>query len=104
MLTEFVRVAAPDDLADGQLLLANAGGERIVLIRTADEYFAIGWLCSHAFGMLQEGELHSYEIQCPIHEGRFDIRTGEVTQEPPEEPIPTYSVHIEGDDIFVGPR
>lgn len=103
-MTEFVRVAGRADLDDGQMLLTTAAGERVVLIRLGDEYYAIGWLCSHAFGMLREGELHGYEIQCPIHEGRFDIRTGQVTREPPEEPIPTFAVRVEGDDLYVGPR
>ena len=84
--------------------LVMAGGERVVLIRIGDDYYAVGWLCSHAFGMLQEGELHGYEVQCPIHQGRFDVRSGQPTREPPEEPIPTYSVRVVGDDVYVGPR
>ena len=40
--------------------------------------------------MLSMGELHAdtYEVQCPIHEGCFDLRTGEVTAPPAEEPVP----------------
>lgn len=89
---------------DGEMRMVQAGGERVVLVRVGDEYYAIGWLCSHALGFLSEGELLGYEVQCPIHEGRFDIRTGEPTREPPEEPIPAYSVRVEGGDVLVGPQ
>jgi nitrite reductase/ring-hydroxylating ferredoxin subunit len=105
-LTEFVRIARRGDLADGEITMTQAGGERVVLLRIGEEYFAIAWLCTHALGLLMQGELHGYEIQCPIHEGRFDVRTGAVTRDPPDEkiePLAVYTVRIEGDDIYVGP-
>lgn len=102
-LPEFVRVASTHDLADGEMRLVSAAGERVVLVRIGGEYYAIGWLCSHALGLLSQGQLDGYEVECPIHEGRFDVRTGQPTREPPEEPIPVYPVRVEGEDILVGP-
>lgn len=104
MLTRFVNVAADGDLADGAMALVTAEGEDIVLVRAGNEYFAVTAICSHAFGFLEEGTLHGHEIQCPIHGGRFDVRTGQPTHEPAEEPIGTYAVRIEGEQILVGPR
>jgi len=40
-------------------------------------------------------------FECPFHAGQFNVRTGEVVSPPPAEPIPTYPVQIEGDDIKV---
>ena len=40
-------------------------------------------------------------MECPFHQGRFNVKTGEAVQEPPTEPIPTYQVQVEGDDIRV---
>lgn len=103
MRTEFVRVAAVGELADGAMTIVSVGGQEVLLIRVGDTYFAVAPICSHAFGYLDEGTLYSYEVECPVHQGRFDVRTGQPTRKPPEEPISSYSVRVEGDAIYVGP-
>jgi len=40
-------------------------------------------------------------VECPFHQGRFNVKTGAVVQDPPTEPVPTYRVQVEGDDILV---
>jgi nitrite reductase/ring-hydroxylating ferredoxin subunit len=103
LVDEFERVAAVGDLASGEMTLVTANGEDIVLARVGDSYYAVEAICSHAFGMLNEGTLHGHELECPIHEGRFDLRTGEPTHEPADQPITAYEVRVEDDMIHVGP-
>lgn len=102
-MTDFVKVAAVGDLASGEMRLVTANGDDVVLARVGDEYFAVEVLCSHAFGMLDGGTLHGYELECPIHVGRFDLRTGSPTQFPAEDPIATYAVRVEDGAILIGP-
>ena len=110
MLKTFVHVASLDDLAPNKLTLRLAQvGERveeILLVHLNGEVFALDDRCTHAAANLHNGELFvdSYEVQCPLHEGRFDLRTGEVTGQPPEERLTTYAVLIEGDAVSVGPK
>lgn len=106
MLSEFVRVAAVGDIAPGEMRTVEIGQEYIFLARIGDEYFALDGFCTHAEGFLAEGYLlEEYcEVECPIHEGAFDLRTGAVTNPPAEEPVVVYTVRIEGDDIMVGPK
>ena len=106
MLNEFVIVAKVGDIKDNTMINVSAGDEEILLAKVNGELFAIEDCCTHALGMLTMGELHvdTCEVQCPIHEGRFDLRTGEVTVPPPEDPVVSYEVRIEGDDIHVGPK
>jgi nitrite reductase/ring-hydroxylating ferredoxin subunit len=104
MLSEFVPVARVGDLADGEMTLITPQGQEVVLARVGDEYFAIGAICSHAYGMLDQGTLYGYEVECPIHTGRFDVRTGRARRPPAIQPIMSYEVRIEGDQILVGPR
>ena len=103
MLSEFVKVAKVGDLAEGEMMLVTPNGEEVLLARINGDYFAIDNWCSHTGGMLDQGELLGYEVECPIHEGRFDLRTGEATQYPAEEPQMPYAVRVEGDDILLGP-
>ena len=106
MLTEFVKVASVGDLpADGMISVVVDDNEYLVA-RVGDEYFALQGWCSHAAGLLAEGVLHGddFEVECPVHEGFFDLRTGEAVMPPPEEPVEAYEVRIEGDAISIGPR
>jgi glycine betaine catabolism B len=43
-------------------------------------------VCSHEDGPLQHGTLDGYEVECPWHGSKFDIRTGEVTNPPADTP------------------
>ena len=106
MLEDFVKVATVADLADGEMIAVAAGAEKILLARAKGEYFAIGNVCSHFHAYLSEGELfpEECEVQCPMHEARFSLRTGEAMEPPAEEPVETYAVKLEGDDILVGPQ
>ena len=67
------------------------------------ETFAISNICSHEEVWLDDGTVHegTCEIECPMHEGRFDLRTGAATHEPAEQPIPTFGLRVEGGDVFV---
>jgi nitrite reductase/ring-hydroxylating ferredoxin subunit len=40
-------------------------------------------------------------VECPFHAGQFNVRTGEVVSAPPSEPIATFAVQVEGDDVKV---
>lgn len=104
MPSAFVPVARVGDLADGAMMLVTPEGEEITLARVGDEYFAFDALCSHAFGVLDQGDLIGHEVQCPIHTGRFDVRTGRPTCPPALRPIATYAVRIEGEQVLVGPK
>jgi nitrite reductase/ring-hydroxylating ferredoxin subunit len=50
---------------------------------------------------LNEGELDGFEIECPRHGARFDVRTGDATVMPAIMPIDTFEVRVEGDDVEV---
>jgi naphthalene 1,2-dioxygenase system ferredoxin subunit len=39
--------------------------------------------------------LIGHEIECPLHQGRFDVRDGRATCEPAEEALRSYPVKIE---------
>ena len=53
--------------------------------------------------MLDQGTLVGIEVECPLHEGRFDLRTGQDTNPPADEPVAAFAVRVEGDDVLVGP-
>jgi len=100
---KLVRISAYADLADKQPLGVDVGGEEVMVVRIGDAVYAIGNICSHAEAWLDSGALHpdSLEIECPLHEGKFDLRTGEATALPCVEPVKKFDVVIDGTEVFI---
>ncbi len=97
----FVKVARLADLPPNGKLLVNVNGRSVALFHVEGTIYAIEDVCTHDGGPLVEGELDGYEIECPRHGARFDIRTGQVRRLPAFQPIETYAVKIEGDDVLI---
>lgn len=99
---EFVAVAESDEVQDGDRLRFEIDWQSIVIFRIAGELYAIGDVCSHDDGPLGDGELDGYEIACPRHGARFDVRSGEVKSPPAAVDIPAYPVREEAGEIYIG--
>jgi|GraSoiStandDraft_24_1057298.scaffolds.fasta_scaffold1330613_1 nitrite reductase/ring-hydroxylating ferredoxin subunit len=100
------QVASLSQLKHGHaqsVVLAN--GDEILLVRVAEQVFAIQATCTHQETWLDMGRVlpESFEIECPLHDGRFDLRNGQPTNPPVTEPIKTYTVRLDGDAVLVSP-
>ncbi len=76
-------------------------GEPVALLNLNGAFYAVHDECTHECFPLSEGNLHDGELVCLLHGARFDVRTGAVLGPPAYEPVKTYEVRIEGDDIMV---
>ncbi|MBC8507957.1 MAG: non-heme iron oxygenase ferredoxin subunit [Anaerolineales bacterium] len=99
---EFVAIAGVDEIPNGERLFVEVDQEFIVVFNVAGNYYAIADLCSHDDGPLGDGEIEEYEIACPRHGARFDVRSGEALTLPAVEGIPAYPVRVIEDQIEVG--
>lgn len=99
---EWHRVASASELEEEEPEHARVGDYLIGLYRLGDSIYAIDDVCTHEFAVLSEGFVDGDEIECPLHQARFHIPTGKVTELPAEEDVRTYPVKVEGDDVYVG--
>jgi 3-phenylpropionate/trans-cinnamate dioxygenase ferredoxin component len=100
-MADFVKVARMDEIESGQARLIDVKGTQIALFNINGEFFALDNTCTHDAGSLAEGEIGGYEVICPLHGAKFDIRTGEVLGPPAYENVARYSVRVTGTDIEV---
>lgn len=100
-VTDFVRVARLSELADPGRLLVEVDERVVVLFRVGREVYALDDVCTHDGGPLGEGPWSGYEVTCPRHGARFDIRDGRVLCMPATRPTASHEVRLEGDDILV---
>jgi 3-phenylpropionate/trans-cinnamate dioxygenase ferredoxin subunit len=97
----FLRACSLSDVPEDGALGVDVEGTPVAVIRTGGEVYALRDVCSHAEVPLSEGEVDGCTLECWLHGSRFDVRTGEPTGPPATEPVPTYPVKIEGDDVYV---
>jgi NADPH-dependent 2,4-dienoyl-CoA reductase/sulfur reductase-like enzyme/nitrite reductase/ring-hydroxylating ferredoxin subunit len=89
------------DLADGAIVVGQAAGEDVLLVRGGDEFFAIGTNCTHYHGELSQGLVVGDTLRCPLHHACFSLRTGEALRAPALDPIPRWYVERIDGRIFV---
>jgi glycine betaine catabolism B len=98
---DFVKVANTKDIQPSQMKEVEVNGQSICVANVEGKYYAIGSICTHEGGPLADGTLEGYEVECPWHNSKFDVRTGEVTCPPASEPEPAYEVKVDGNSILI---
>ena len=73
----------------------------IAIFRTGDAVYATDNLCTHGHARLCDGFVEGHEIECPLHQGRFDLRSGQPTCPPAIEALTTYPVRIDGGRVYL---
>ena len=97
----FKRVAALADLPRGKTLCITENGVEILLCHAAEGVFAVANLCTHAAARMSEGKLKGCRILCPLHGAAFDVRDGSVLSRPAREPLQSYPVKVEDDEVYL---
>ena len=101
MASHVVVVAKASDVPLGQFKAIEAAGKRLLICHADSGFYAIDDTCTHDDGPLGDGWLEGFEIECPRHGARFDVRTGKVLCLPAAVPINSYRIVVEGDEIKV---
>ncbi|MBK4734979.1 non-heme iron oxygenase ferredoxin subunit [Noviherbaspirillum pedocola] len=101
MANNWIDVSALQDVPEEDVTGVEADGRDIALYSVEGQVYATANICTHGHARLCDGFLDGFEIECPLHQGKFDIRDGRPTCEPVTEPVRSYPVKIEGGRVFV---
>ena len=104
MEAPWVKVAAENELAPGQMKRIDVGGKRLLLCNADGRFHVVDEMCSHEDYSLFLGCIQEGRIKCSLHGSYFDLETGEPTVEPASEPICTYPVEIREGAVWVNPQ
>ena len=97
-----IRICALDDLKPGKALRVKIGDHALAIVRTpSGDVKALDDKCSHGETSLSEGFVDDKTIECWAHGAKFELDTGKPLSLPAYEPVATYEVLIENDEIFV---
>jgi len=97
----WVDALAADELPSDDVIGIEVGGRDIALYTVGDAVYATDNICTHGQARLCDGFLDGHEIECPLHQGRFDVRTGSPMCEPVNEALRSYPVKVEGNRVYL---
>jgi len=97
----WITVADRSSVETGSVIAVKAGDVDIALYNIDGQFYATHNICTHAHALLSDGWLEGDIIECPLHGGRFEAKTGKGLGAPVTCDIKTFPVRIEGDAIQV---
>ncbi|WP_271272710.1 MocE family 2Fe-2S type ferredoxin [Aliamphritea hakodatensis] len=97
----FIDVCDIEDIDEEDVMRFDHGDETFAIYRTEEGYFATAGLCTHEEVHLEDGLVVDDVIECPLHQGRFNVRTGEALSAPACVNLKTYPVKVEGRRVLM---
>lgn len=97
----WIDALSADELPADDVKGFAVAGRDIAIYTVGDEVYATDNLCTHGNARLCDGFLEGHEIECPLHQGKFDVRDGRPTCEPVTEALRSYPVRVEGGRVFL---
>ena len=101
MDSNWTYAARHDQVREGDVVLARVDGQEIALYGLGGRVYATDNLCTHGNARLCDGFFEDGLIECPLHQGRFDVRDGRPMCKPVTQALRTYPVRIEDGQVFL---
>jgi naphthalene 1,2-dioxygenase system ferredoxin subunit len=90
-----------DDLPSDDVMGVAVAGRDVAIYAVGGDLYATDNTCTHGQARLCDGFLDGHEIECPLHQGKFDIRDGRPTCEPVTQALRTYPIKVEGGRVYL---
>jgi nitrite reductase/ring-hydroxylating ferredoxin subunit len=101
MADNVVRICAQSEIAPESAKAYEVGDRRLAVFNVEGKFYVTDDECTHASASLAEGMLEGDVIECCLHFGAFDVKTGAVKASPCSIALRTYKVLLQGDDVYV---
>jgi anthranilate 1,2-dioxygenase ferredoxin component len=87
-------VGSEDVVPEGEVVAVIAGSTPMALFLHHGAHYAIHDLCTHGQAQLSDGWVEDGCVECPLHQGKFCIKTGEAMTTPVTEPVRTFNTRL----------
>jgi 3-phenylpropionate/trans-cinnamate dioxygenase ferredoxin component len=104
-MAEYITICPISDIPNGKREVFDINGRWVAIFNVDNRYYAIEDVCTHDGNTLTEDArgnpvpLDGYEIECPRHGARFDIRNGKVLSAPAVKDVRWYAVRVQDEQI-----
>lgn len=90
-----------DELPTDDVIGVVVNGRDVAVYAVGGAVYATDNICTHGHARLCDGFLDGHEIECPLHQGKFDVRDGRPLCEPVTKALRHYPVKIEGQRVYL---
>jgi anthranilate 1,2-dioxygenase ferredoxin subunit len=94
MTTTWHDVGVANTFTEDAAQTVTAAGIPIAIFRVKEDLFALHDLCTHGAARLSDGYVEDGCVECPLHQGTFDLRTGAPCSAPATMPVQSYPIRI----------
>ena len=99
---QWVDACSVDDIAEDDVIGFNHNGQTYAIYRLrGDRSSASEGLCTHGRAELAGGLVINGCIECPRHNGRFDLATGKAVQHPAKVDLHMYPAERRRNRVFI---
>jgi 3-phenylpropionate/trans-cinnamate dioxygenase ferredoxin component len=99
--TGWIEACDAGDIVEEDVIRFDHGSRTFAIYRLEDGYYATDGLCTHEQVHLADGFVMDSIIECPKHNGRFDIRSGAAKGAPVCVNLKTYPVKVDAGKVFI---
>lgn len=99
LFTRWKTIANINDIGEDEALAFEHDGAKLALFKSADAFHVTDNICTHQYALLSEGYIEDGCVECPLHQGTFDLVSGEAKCAPATQPIRVYPVRTQGDEV-----
>ena len=97
----WVLVGTTDNIEVEDIIRFDHNDKTFCVYKLEDGFYATDGICTHEDVHLEDGLVMDNEIECPMHQGVFDIKTGEAVSPPACDDLKTYPVKVEDNNIYI---
>jgi 3-phenylpropionate/trans-cinnamate dioxygenase ferredoxin subunit len=99
---DWMEACNANDIDEEDVIRFDYNDRTFAIFRTdKDEYYATDGYCTHEKFHLSNGLVMGNIIECPKHNGRFDVKTGEAKRAPVCVDLKTYPVKVEAGKVYI---
>jgi 3-phenylpropionate/trans-cinnamate dioxygenase ferredoxin subunit len=93
-------VAHMDEIGEEDVLEVTIDGRILCVYHTPEGFFVTDGICTHEHAHLADGYVMGNIIECPKHQGRFDVRTGATKGAPVSVNLAIYPTRVEDSTVY----
>jgi len=101
MSDSLVTLCPAAEIPEGSVKSFEVGNNVIAVYNVGGSFYATDNECTHAAASLADGMLEDDVIECSMHFGAFNVKTGEAVQQPCFTPLRTYKVVVQDGQVCV---
>ena len=101
MTNDWVLACSADDIDDEDVLGFEHAGFKYAIYNRPKGFFATAGVCTHEYALMEDGLVIGQVIECPLHQGRFDVTSGKALSAPACIDLETFPTRIEGGNVYI---